>query len=123
MNKKLLFLIWGCLLPMALLAGSGDVNGDGIVDTTDLKVIISHIMGEQPENFNIEEADANGDNEVNMADVVKIIHSQTDKNEIIILNMNGQTQNGNANSEGILSFDQNLISTLHLEITMPQAGN
>lgn len=108
---------------MALLAGSGDVNGDGIVDTTDLKVIISHIMGEQPENFNIEEADANGDNEVNMADVVKIIHSQTDKNEIIILNMNGQTQNGNANSEGILSFDQNMISTLHLEITMPQAGN
>lgn len=108
---------------MALLAGSGDVNGDGIVDTTDLKVIISHIMGEQPENFNIEEADANGDNEVNMADVVKIIHSQTDKNEIIILNMNGQTQNGNANSEGILSFDQNMISTLHMEITMPQAGN
>ena len=123
MNRKLLSIIGGSLLPMALLAGSGDVNGDGIVDTTDLKVIISHIMGEQPENFNIEEADANGDNEVNMADVVKIIHSQTDKNEIIILNMNGQTQNGNANSEGILSFDQNLISTLHLEITMPQAGN
>lgn len=123
MNRKLLSIIWGSLLPMALLAGSGDVNGDGIVDTTDLKVIISHIMGEQPENFNIEEADANGDNEVNMADVVKIIHSQTDKNEIISLNMNGQTQNGNANSEGILSFDQNMISTLHLEITMPQAGN
>lgn len=123
MNRKLLSIIWGSLLPMALLAGSGDVNGDGIVDTTDLKVIISHIMGEQPENFNIEEADANGDNEVNMADVVKIIHSQTDKNEIIILNMNGQTQNGNANSESILSFDQNMISTLHLEITMPQAGN
>lgn len=123
MNRKLLSIIWGSLLPMALLAGSGDVNGDGIVDTTDLKVIISHIMGEQPENFNIEEADANGDNEVNMADVVKIIHSQTDKNEIIILNMNGQTQNGNANSEGILSFDQNMISTLHMEITMPQAGN
>ena len=123
MNRKLLSIIWGSLLPMALLAGSGDVNGDGIVDTTDLKVIISHIMGEQPENFNIEEADANGDNDVNMADVVKIIHSQTDKNEIISLNMNGQTQNGNANSEGILSFDQDMISTLHLEITMPQAGN
>lgn len=123
MNRKLLSIIWGSLLPMALLAGSGDVNGDGIVDTTDLKVIISHIMGEQPENFNIEEADANGDNEVNMADVVKIIHSQTDKNEVISLNMNGLIQNGNANSEGLLSFDQNLISTLHLEITMPQAGN
>lgn len=123
MNKKLLFLIWGCLLPMALLAGSGDVNGDGIVDITDIKTIISHIIGEQPENFNIEEADANGDDDVNIADVVKIIHSQTDKNEVISLNMNGLIQNGNANSEGLLSFDQNLISTLHLEITMPQAGN
>lgn len=123
MNKKLLFLICGCLLPMALLAGSGDVNGDGIVDITDIKIIISHIMGEQPENFNIEEADTNGDNDVNMADVVKIIHSQTDKNEVISLNMNGQIQSGNANSEGILSFEQNLISILHLEITMPQAGN
>ena len=123
MNKKLLFLIWGCLLPMALQAGSGDVNGDGIVDSTDIKIIISHIMGEQPENFNIEEADTNGDDDVNIADVVKIIHSQTDKNEVISLNMNGQIQSGNANSEGILSFEQNLISILHLEITMPQAGN
>ena len=48
MNKKLLFLICGCLLPMALLAGSGDVNGDGIVDIKDIKIIISHIMGKQP---------------------------------------------------------------------------
>ena len=96
MKKKLLSIIGGCLLPMALLAGSGDVNGDGVVDTTDIKAIISHIMGEQPKNFNKEEADVNGDGNVNIADVV-IIQSQTDK--------------------------KNLTSKLHLEIAMPQAGD
>lgn len=97
MKKKLLSIVLGCLLPMALLAGSGDVNGDGIVDTTDIKVIISHIMGENPKNFNKEEADANGDGDVNIADVVKLIQSLTDK--------------------------KYPTSKLHLEITMPQAGD
>ena len=97
MQKKRLSIIGGCLLPMALLAGSGDVNGDGIVDSTDIKVIISHIMGEHPKNFNTEEADANGDGDVNIADVVKLIQSQTDQEK--------QT------------------SKLRLEITMPQAGD
>ena len=73
MKKKLPSLLVACLLPVALLAGSGDMNGDGIVDITDINVIISHIMGEQPDNFNFDEADVNGDGYVNIADVVKLI--------------------------------------------------
>ena len=92
MKKKLPSLLVACLLPVALLAGSGDMNGDGIVDITDINVIISHIMGEQPDNFNFDEADVNGDGYVNIADVVKLIQSAT-------------------------------YSKLHLEITMPQAGD
>lgn len=97
MKKKLLSLLVACFLPVTLLAGSGDVNGNGIVDITDINVIISHIMGEQPDNFNFDEADVNGDGDVNIMDVVKLIQSQTEKKD--------------------------LTSKLHLEITMPQAGD
>lgn len=97
-TKKKSFLFVLCLLlPICLYAGSGDANGDGKVDSADIKIIISYIMGEQPDNFNSNEADVNGDGVVNIADVVKIIHSQTDKKDI--------------------------TCKLHLEITMPQAGD
>lgn len=86
---KSLIFVWCLLLP----AGSwGQVS-----DPVDINTIISHIMGEQPDNFNFDEADVNGDGDVNIADVVMLIQSQTGKT--------GQT------------------SKLHLEITMPQAGD
>ena len=74
MNKKLLSLIMACLIPMALVAGSGDVNGDGIVDETDVKLIADYIMGKLPENFNVDEADVNEDGDVNVADIVQIVN-------------------------------------------------
>lgn len=61
MNKKLLALFLACFLPVALLAGSGDVNGDGKIDEKDIKLIAEYIMGKSPENFNKDEADVNGE--------------------------------------------------------------
>lgn len=123
MNRKNILLTMCFLLPLGLFAGTGDVNDDGKIDASDIKAIISYIMGNPPEGFNKEEADVNGDDDVNVADVTKLIHSMTDENEVIVLNMAGQKQRGNANSEGLSAFDQEMICTLHLEITMPQAGD
>ena len=86
---KSLIFVWCLLLP----AGAwGQVS-----DPVDINTIISHIIGKQPDNFNFDKADVNGDGNVNIADVVMLIQSQTDNS--------GQ------------------ISKLHLEITMPQAGD
>ena len=43
MNKKLLALFMACLLPVALLAGSGDVNGDGKIDVADIVALINYL--------------------------------------------------------------------------------
>lgn len=74
MNKKLLALFLACFLPVALLAGSGDVNGDGKIDEKDIKLIAEYIMGKSPENFNKDEADVNEDGIVNAIDIVEVVN-------------------------------------------------
>ena len=50
----------------------GDVNSDGKVDETDRNYIVSDIMGQTPADFNKKNADMNGDDKVNVADIVHI---------------------------------------------------
>ena len=50
----------------------GDANSDGVVDTQDIEDIANFIMGEPTsETFDEKAADANEDDKVNAADVVK----------------------------------------------------
>ena len=51
----------------------GDVDGDGELTYADVNAIADHILGKNPENFNMKMADANEDGYVNIADIVKVI--------------------------------------------------
>ena len=59
---------------MIAIGASGDVDGNGETDKDDLDAIVEHIMGRTPEGFNVEEADLNGDSEVNAADVTIMVN-------------------------------------------------
>ena len=49
MNKKVLSFFLLCLFPIALLAGSGDANGDGKVSSTDIVRLKKYFAGIDPD--------------------------------------------------------------------------
>ncbi len=51
----------------------GDVNGDGILDVSDVTAIISHVLGSNPQPFYIEVANTNGDDCIDVSDVTGVI--------------------------------------------------
>ena len=58
----------------------GDANGDGIVNDADVDEITKYIFGNPSSKFIFKNADANEDNVVDVADIVKvnsILNSQT----------------------------------------------
>ena len=71
--KKLLTILVVCVMPICLIAGSGDVNGDGKVGSPFVNVIIDYIMGRS--SVAKEVVDVNGDGKVNAADIVEFLNS------------------------------------------------
>ena len=59
----------------------GDVNGDGLVNVTDIVATVNFIMEKPSDGFNKDAADLNGDGLVNVTDIVKMVS--------IIMNGNG----------------------------------
>lgn len=53
---------------------SGDANGDGEVDNIDINAIVDYIMKGKTEGFIFSNADMNGDQKVNAADIVLILN-------------------------------------------------
>ena len=51
----------------------GDANGDGVVNKKDLTAIANYIVTGNTKGINLVNADANGDQKVNVADIVFII--------------------------------------------------
>ena len=51
----------------------GDANGDGAVNSKDIDVIAHYIITRDAKGINLVNADANGDQKVNVADIVSII--------------------------------------------------
>lgn len=52
----------------------GDADGDEDVDFDDIEITKNYIMTGEAEDFIFENADMNGDNEINAADIVKILN-------------------------------------------------
>lgn len=52
----------------------GDANGDGAIDNKDIDTIVHYILTGDTKNFVFMNADVNGDQKVNVADIVLIIH-------------------------------------------------
>jgi hypothetical protein len=53
---------------------SGDANGDGKVDSSDINAIVDYIMIGKTEGFIFNNADTNDDQKVNVADIVQILN-------------------------------------------------
>lgn len=51
----------------------GDVNGDGLVNVTDIVATVNYIMEKPSEGFNKEAADLNGDGKINVTDIVMMV--------------------------------------------------
>ena len=56
-----------------IVPGSGNVNGDTVVDADDVWATVEHILGRTPDGFDAAEADVNGDGLVTIADVALIL--------------------------------------------------
>ena len=52
----------------------GDVNGDALVNVSDVATVISNILGQNPSPFNSYAADCNGDGVINVTDVTAIVN-------------------------------------------------
>lgn len=54
---------------------SGDANGNDVIDPNDIELVSGYIMtGEEPNGFKWQNANANGDSEINAADIVTIVN-------------------------------------------------
>ena len=52
----------------------GDVNGDGLVDMSDVNKIVQYLLGNTPDGFDEKAADVNGDGEIGMPDIMFIVN-------------------------------------------------
>lgn len=56
----------------------GNANGNGTVDAEDIVIMVDYMMGKNPDGFEFSLADVNGDNVINVADVVMILQMMPD---------------------------------------------
>lgn len=55
-------------------ANYGDVNGDGMVNVTDVTLLVNYILGMDSEGLVFSNADVNGDDIINVADITSLVN-------------------------------------------------
>ena len=85
----------------------GDVNGDGLVNVTDIVATVSFVMERPLNGFNKAAADLNGDGEINVTDIVKMVS--------IIMSDNGAASRRAAATSSKLVINKNNIQLRNAE--------
>ena len=81
-SQEVVFTPDGCVgqpgAPLRLvytIPQKGDVNGDRLLNVTDVTTLINYILGKQPAAFDVRLADLNGDGLINVTDVTQVINA------------------------------------------------
>lgn len=93
---------------------AGDVNGDKVVNITDIMLIVGHILGEELPVFIKQNADVNNDKNINVTDLMYVVN--------IVLNKS--TSNAPAKESGVTSADDSdaTFSIQGIKTTTPRKG-
>ena len=67
----------------------GDINGDGVVNVTDVTMLVNHILGINDESFVIENADVTRDGDITVTDVTALVNLILGGNSIVKMVVNG----------------------------------
>ena len=134
MMRKFCIITSLLFVSLRLVAGSGDVNGDGLLTSADVMAIANHIIGNKPAGFDVNAANVNNDNEINVADIV-ILQKTISQSLKATVSMNGQTQNGNGSNGHLTTYKYlsskdlselpslgacHYFSTIHISLSVPK---
>ena len=75
MKKKILITGMVALIPMSLMAGSGDLNNDGRIDVADVVELVNYLQGKASNYFDTLEADVNDDGFVDEKDIECLVNA------------------------------------------------
>ena len=108
---------------------TGDANGDGAVDISDIVAIVNSILGKPSISFNAAAADINGDGEVDITDVVAVVNiilgkrpNNAKAREAVTQSstLTAMTENGNTNL--VVDEAKNFVA-MQLDVVMPEGHN
>lgn len=98
----------------------GDANGDGIVNVSDIVLIVNYFMDEEPAGFCFFNADINGDDIINVQDVVGTVNIFMSGKTMPWLALSSETAYLHLRSDGIWLESDGTLAGIQFELTPAQ---
>ena len=105
---------------------TGDANGDGAVDVTDVVSIVNSILGKPSASFNAAAADVNSDGEVDITDVVAVVNiilgkrpNNAKAREAVAQSSTLTAMNENGNTNLVVDEAKNYVA-MQLDVVLPE---